>query len=143
MKLKNKFIIIYFIIFSSISHASENFFHEAKKLFEDKKIEKSKFLFQRNLVFNPKHAESYLYLAKIYEIEKNEKEKEKNLNSTLLIQPDNEEAMYMMIDIELNRSNFSEVKKLKYDFEKICSSLCEKIVSIEERLNNFENSNES
>tara|TARA_B100001027_G_C16150141_1_gene277729 strand:- start:102 stop:533 length:432 start_codon:yes stop_codon:yes gene_type:complete len=143
MKLKNKFIIIYFIIFSSISHASENFFHEAKKLFEDKKIENSKFLFQRNLVFNPKHAESYLYLAKIYEIEKNEKEKEKNLNSTLLIQPDNEEAMYMMIDIELNRSNFSEVKKLKYDFEKICSSLCEKIVSIEERLNNFENSNES
>ena len=143
MKLKNKFIIIYFIIFSSISHASENFFHEAKKLFEDKKIEKSKFLFQRNLVFNPKHAESYLYLAKIYEIEKNEKEKEKNLNSTLLIQPDNEEAMYMMIDIELNRSNFSEVKKLKYNIEKICSSLCEKIVSIEERLNNFENSNES
>ena len=143
MKLKNKFIIIYFIIFSSISHASENFFHEAKKLFEDKKIENSKFLFQRNLVFNPKHAESYLYLAKIYEIEKNEKEKEKNLNSTLLIQPDNEEAMYMMIDIELNRSNFSEVEKLKYDFEKICSSLCEKIVSIEERLNNFENSNES
>ena len=143
MKLKNKFITIYFIIFSSISHASENFFHEAKKLFEDKKIENSKFLFQRNLVFNPKHAESYLYLAKIYEIEKNEKEKEKNLNSTLLIQPDNEEAMYMMIDIELNRSNFSEVKKLKYDFEKICSSLCEKIVSIEERLNNFENSNES
>ena len=64
-------------------------------------------------------------------------------NSTLLIQPDNEEAMYMMIDIELNRSNFSEVEKLKYDFEKICSSLCEKIVSIEERLNNFENSNES
>ena len=143
MKLKNKFLAIYFIIFSSISHASENFFHEAKKLFEDKKIENSKFLFQRNLVFNPKHAESYLYLAKIYEIEKNEKEKEKNLNSTLLIQPDNEEAMYMMIDIELNRSNFSEVEKLKYDFEKICSSLCEKIVSIEERLNNFENSNES
>ena len=143
MKLKNKFLVIYFIIFSNISHASEDFFHKAKKLFEDKKIENSKFLFQRNLVFNPKHAESYLYLAKIYEIEKNEKEKEKNLNSTLLIQPDNEEAMYMMIDIELNRSNFSEVEKLKYDFEKICSSLCEKIVSIEERLNNFENSNES
>ena len=73
MKLKNKFLVIYFIIFSNISHASENFFHEAKKLFEDKKIENSKFLFQRNLVFNPKHAESYLYLAKIYEIEKNEK----------------------------------------------------------------------
>ena len=143
MKLKNKFIIIYFIIFSSISHASENFFHEAKKLFEDKKIEKSKFLFQRNLVFNPKHAESYLYLAKIYEIEKNEKEKEKNLNSTLLIQPDNEEAMYMIIDIELKRSNFSKVKELQADFEKICTSLCEKITSINERLKNFDTSNES
>ena len=72
-----------------------------------------------------------------------EKEKEKNLNSTLLLEPDNEEAMYMIIDIELKRSNFSKVKELQADFEKICTSLCEKITSINERLKNFDTSNES
>ena len=35
-------------------------------LFEKKKIQKAKFLFQRNLIFNPKDSKSYLYLAKIY-----------------------------------------------------------------------------
>ena len=66
-----------------------------------------------------------------------------NLNSTLLLEPDNEEAMYMIIDIELKRSNFSKVKELQADFEKICSILCEKITSINERLKNFDTSNES
>ena len=51
--------------------------------------------------------------------------------------------MYMIIDIELKRSNFSKVKELQSDFEKICTSLCEKISSIKERLKNFDTSNES
>ena len=51
--------------------------------------------------------------------------------------------MYMIIDIELKRSNFSKVKELRANFEKICTSLCEKITSINERLKNFDTSNES
>ena len=66
-----------------------------------------------------------------------------NLNSTLLIEPSNEEAMYMKMDIELTKSNFSKVKELKSDFEKICDKLCDKITSIQERLKNFDSSNES
>ena len=64
----------------------------------------------------PKHAKSYLYLAKIYNSEENEKEEIKNLKTTLLLEPNNEEAMYMLIDIELKKSNFSEVKKLTKNF---------------------------
>ena len=143
MKLKNKFFVIFFLLIFTNTIASENFFDNAKNLYEKKEYEKSKFLFQRNLVFNPKDSKSYLYLAKIYEIEENEKETEKNLNSTLLLEPDNEEAMYMIIDIELKRSNFSKVIELQSDFEKICTSLCEKIASIKERLKNFDTSNES
>jgi len=143
MKLKNKFFVIFFLLIFTSTFASENFFDSAINLFEKKKYEKSKFLFQRNLVFNPKDAKSYLYLAKIYEIEDNEKEMEKNLNTTLLLEPDNEEAMYMIIDIELKKSNFSKVMELQSDFEKICTSLCEKIASIKERLKNFDTSNES
>ena len=130
------------ILGTNISNA-ENFFIEAKNLFEEGKIEESKFLFQRNIVFNPKDSQSYLYLAKIYLTEENEKELEKNLNTTLLLKPDNEEAMYMLIDIRLEKSDFDQVKELKNKFVKICNKLCSKIDSIEERLKNMDTKNES
>ena len=83
-----KFILMFsFIsIFFINNHAiSESFFDEAKQKFDQKKYDDSKFLFQRNIVYNPKNAESYLYLAKIYKSEENEKEELKNLNTTLLL----------------------------------------------------------
>ena len=135
-------IFLFFFNFSSVS-SKENFFVEAKNLFNKKKYEESKFLFQRNIVFNPKHAESYLYLAKIFEIEENESEELKNVNTTLLLDPKNEEALYMLIDIKLERSNFTEVKELQKRFEIACNSLCEKNDSIEKRLKNFDTNNES
>ena len=125
------------------SYSKENFFVEAKKLFDEKKYEESKFLFQRDIVFNPKKADSYLYLAKIFKIEENIKEEEKNLNTTLLLDPKNEEAIYLLMDIEIERSNFAKVKKLKDDFELICSNLCTKLSSIDEKLKNFDIQDES
>jgi len=119
-------------------NAKENLFVEAKKKYDNKKLDEAKFLFQRNIVFNPKDAKSYLYLAKIYNSEKNEKEEIKNLKTTLLLEPDNEEALYMLIDIELKKSNFSEVKKLTENFKIICSTLCEKTNKINKRLKNIE-----
>ena len=73
-------------------------------------------MFQRDIVFNPKKADSYLYLAKIFKIEENIIKEEKNLNTTLLLDPKNEEALYMLIDIKLKRSNFTEVKELQKRF---------------------------
>ena len=143
MKLKNKILIVLFFFNISSSLAGENLFENAKKNFERNNFEEAKFLFQRNLVFEPKDSKSYLYLAKIFKIEENESESEKNIKSALLLDSKNEEAMYMMMDIELNRSNFSRVKELKSDFEKICNSLCDKLTSIQERLENFDTSNES
>ena len=138
-----KFVLLIFIIITTQAISKENFFNEAKILFDNGKIEESKFLFQRNIVFNPKHAGSYLYLAKIFQIEDNNKELEKNLDTALLLEPNNEEAMYMLIDIELTKSNFSKVKKLNEKFKLICSSLCPKISSINERLKNFQEKEES
>jgi tetratricopeptide (TPR) repeat protein len=119
-------------------NAKENLFVQAKSKYDNKKLEDSKFLFQRNIVFNPKDAKSYLYLAKIYNFEKNEKEEIKNLKTALLLEPDNEEAFYMLIDIELKKSNFLEVKKLTENFKIICSTLCEKTETINKRLKNIE-----
>ena len=136
-------VLLFYLFFSIESIAKENFYAEAKNKFDKKKLEDSKFLFQRNIVFNPKDAKSYLYLAKIYNFEENETEELKNLKTTLLLDPENEEAMYMLIDIELEKSNFSEVKDLTKKFEIICSTLCNKTKSINERLENIEAKNES
>ena len=138
--MKNIFIYILILILSYFAEVSakDNFFEEAKNLFERKKYEKSKFLFQRSIVFNPKHANSYLYLAKIFNIQENENEELKNINTTLLLDPNNEEALYMLIDIKLKRSNFSEVKELQKRFNLACSTLCDKKQSISERLDNID-----
>ena len=142
-KLKLILGIILFFNFFNLAIAKENFFNDAKDKFDAKKLEESKFLFQRNIVFNPKNAPSYLYLAKIYKSEENEKEEEKNLKTALLLQPDNEEAMYMLINIELKKSNYSEVKSLIKDFTIICLELCEKTKTINKNLKNIEPKNES
>ena len=117
---------------------AKNLFEQAKKKFEKKDYEKSKFLFQRNIVYNPKNAESYLYLAKIFKIEEDKRQEEKNIKTTLLLDPKNEEAMFLLIDMELERSNFSKADELSKDFKKICVDMCEKIASIESRLKDFE-----
>ena len=130
MKLKKmksiKFLYIIFIsiiLFANSSNA-QNFFDEAKKKYEEKNYEESKFLFQRNIVFNPKDAKSYLYLAKIFENEENEGEQIKNINTTLLLEPNNEEAMFILIKYELKKSNYNRVKELKDSFSMICTNLC-------------------
>ena len=136
-------ILLLCIFISTEVNAKENFFDEAKNKYDEKELEDSKFLFQRNIVFNPKHAKSYLYLAKIYNSEENEKEEIKYLKTTLLLEPESEEALYMLIDIELKNSNFSEVKKLTKNFIIICSTFCDKTKSINERLKNIEAKDES
>tara|TARA_B100000965_G_scaffold75651_1_gene59917 strand:- start:759 stop:1172 length:414 start_codon:yes stop_codon:yes gene_type:complete len=137
--MKTVLTILLFFGLSISSFAEKyNFFDEAKMLFEEEKYEESKFLFQRNIVYNPKNAESYLYLAKIFNLEENKSEQEKYINSTLLLEPKNEEAMYLLIDIELKRSNFSKVDELKKNFKKICLTLCEKLALINSRLKELE-----
>ena len=138
MKIIIKFLIILICFYSLPVYSKENFFSEAKKLYEAKEYDDSKFLFQRNIVFNPKDAKSYLYLAKIFKIEENNQELEKYLETALLLESSNEEAMYMLIEIELEKSNFSKVKSLTNDFKVICSSFCDKLIIIEEKLKNFE-----
>ena len=137
MKIVISIIVFFGLCFSSFAEKN-NYFDEAKMLFEEEKYEESKFLFQRNIVYNPKNAESYLYLAKIFNLEENKSEQEKYINSTLLLEPKNEEAMYLLIDIELKRSNFSKVDELKKNFKKICLTLCEKLALINSRLKELE-----
>ena len=137
--MKYLILIFTFISFSLFAKANENnFFNEAKDLFDKEKYEDSKFLFHRNIVYNPKDTASYLYLAKIFKIEEDKRQEEKNIKTTLLLDPKNEEAMFLLIDMELERSNFSKADELSKDFKKICVEMCGEISSIESRLKDFE-----
>ena len=140
-----KLITIFFVIMNlpNLLLAESSYFEEAKIKFDEKKYEESKFLFQRSIVFNPKDSDSYLYLAKIYNSENNKKEEEKNINTVLLLDPKNEEANYLLMEIELKKSNYSKVKELAENFSKICNTLCDKKNLILESLKNLEPKNES
>jgi|TARA_B110000967_G_C18426596_1_gene336470 hypothetical protein len=142
-KFKLTLIIFLFIIFTNLSFAENNFYEEGKRKYIEKKYEESKFLFQRSIVFSPKDSNSYLYLAKIYNFEKNDKEEEKNINTVLLLEPKNEEAMYMLMKIELKKSNYAKVRELVENFSKICKNLCKKKNLVIESLVNLEPKNES
>ena len=137
--MRHFILILTFTLICITSKAHDhNFFNEAKNLFDKEQYEDSKFLFHRNIVYNPKDSESYLYLAKIFKIEDDKKQEEKNIRTALLLDPKNEEAMYLLIDIELERSNFSKAEELSKDFKKICVKMCQKLASIESRIKDFE-----
>ena len=122
----------------SIAIADENLFNKGLKLFKDKKYEDARFMFERSIVFNPKDTNSYLYLAKIYNIQEDQDKEEKNLEATLLIEPNNEEAILMSMKIALERSNYSKVKDLSNTFSKVCKKLCNKNKEILDTLANIE-----
>ena len=140
MNIKIKFIILFYLIVNifNISMSNENFFNKGLELFKDKKYEDARFMFERSIVFNPKDSNSYLYLAKIYNIEEDQNKEEKNLEATLLIEPNNEEAILMTMKIALEKSNYSKVKDLSKTFSKVCKKLCDENKDILETLANIE-----
>ena len=140
---KITFFFLLIINFSNIAFGNENFFNEGLKLYNEKKYEEARFMFERSIVFNPKDSNSYLYLAKIYNHEENKQKEEKNLEATLLIEPSNEEAILMTMKIGLEKSNYSKVKELSKNFVKVCKKLCNENKDILETLDNIEPKNES
>ena len=139
LKLIGLILLIAYV--NNTSFSKENFFNEALELFKKEKYEDARFLFERNIVFNPKDANSYLYLAKIYNHEENQRKEKYNLETTLLIEPDNEEALLMLMKIALEKSNYEKVKGLSDKFVKVCKNLCEENVEIQESLKNIEPEN--
>ena len=140
-KIFKLIILIYFTLISNLAFSKENFFDEALKMYQSKKYEDARFMLERNIVFNPKDAKSYLYLAKIYNHEENQKKEEYNLETTLLIEPDNEEAILMLMKIALKKSNYSKVKDLSQTFIKVCDKLCDENNEIQKSLKNIEPEN--
>ena len=143
MKIKFKFSLLFYLLINvfNVSFSNENFFSQGLELYKDKKYEDARFMFERSIVFNPKDSNSYLYLAKIYNAEEDQKKEEKNLEAALLIEPGNEEAILMSMKIALKKSNYSKVKDLSKTFIKVCKKLCKENEGILETLANIEPKN--
>ena len=144
IKIFKLITFIYFCFFyTNFALSEENFFNDALKMYQDKKYDDARFMLERNIVFNPKDAKSYLYLAKIYNHEENQRKEEYNLDTALLIEPNNEEVILMLMKIALKKSNYSKVKDLSQTFVKVCEKLCNENDEIQKSLKNIEPENES
>ena len=140
-----KISVIFYLLINilNFSLSNENFFNKGLELYNKKKFEDARFMFERSIVFNPKDSNSYLYLAKIYNQKEDIDNEEKNLDATLLIEPENEEAILMLMKIGVEKSNYSKVKDLSKIFKEVCKNLCKENNKILETLENIEPKNES
>jgi tetratricopeptide (TPR) repeat protein len=125
---------IYLLLISGGIAVQTNYFEKGIKLYQNKNFDESKIYFERDLVFNPKNEKSYLYLAKIFNENDNDEELEVNLNNVLLINPQNDEAIYMLTLLKIKQSDYNRTKELIDQFILICKSFCLKKNEIQEKL---------
>jgi len=137
-----KKIFIYFTIAFTYLFSIEagltnqsDFYNDGVKLFKIEQYEKSKIFFEKDIVFNPKNSASYLYLAKIFNKKGNDLEQEINLNNALIINPNNDEAIFMLTMLKIGQSDYKKAKELFDKFKKVCNLFCSKNKEIEEKFN--------
>ena len=137
-------ILLINVFFITLANSAKNeFFKEGKILFDKKEFKKSKFFFEKDIVYNPKSENSYLYLAKIFSENGNEDEQEINLNNVLLLNPQNDEAIYMLIILKIKQSDYNKSKELIEKFNLVCKSFCSKKNEINNKFNKLIPENEN
>jgi len=128
-----KIFFVYLFLISGGTAKESNYFKKGIELFQKKEFDKSKILFERDIVFYPKSEKSYLYLAKIFNNYDNDFEQEIKLNSVLLLNPQNDEAIYMLVLLKIKQSDYNHAKKLLDEFVLVCKSFCSKKKEIQEK----------
>ncbi len=101
-----KVLFVYFMLVTAVLAKESDYFKKGKELFQNNELDKSKIFFERDIVFNPKSEKSYLYLAKIFKNNENDLEEEINLNSVLLLNPKNDEAIYMLALLKIKQTDY-------------------------------------
>ena len=127
--LMNKIFLAFLICFFStnlLSKENNDYFKRGQENFDKKNIEKAKLNFEKDIVRNRKNIKSYLYLAKIHKEKENSQEFEKNLKTVLILDPKNEEALYLLIKKKIKDADYDFASKKYEIFSKYCSKLCSK-----------------
>ena len=122
--------IIFYIFLLEILNANTSFYEEGVNLYKDKKFSEAKFKFEQDIVFNPKSEKSYLYLSKIFkELDKKDLQ-EQNLNTVILLNPENEEAIYILAKLKLESSDYKTSLELNEKLISICNKFCNKSIKL-------------
>jgi len=123
--MMKKFLFIFVLFFSSsILFAKSEYIKEGIDLYNKNKFEDAKFKFEQDIVFNPKSELSYLYLSKIFNKQDKKSLQEKNLNTVILLNPKNEEAIYNLAKLKLTSSDYKKSRELNNKLKSICSNFC-------------------
>ncbi len=134
-----KFYRIFFLLFvlSSPLCANTQYFEQGLNLFKNKKFDAAKFKFEQDIIFNPKSEMSYLYLSKIFKNFNNKKLEEQNLNTVILLNPKNEEAIYNLAKLKLDSSDYKKSKELNERLIILCKKFCEKSKTLKKEIENL------
>ena len=130
-------LAIIFLFLPNKLMANNIYFDEGLKLFNSEKFEEAKFKFEQNIVYNPKSEMSYLYLSKIFKNLKNKNLQEKNLNTVILLNPKNEEAIYNLAKLKLETSDYQKSKELNDRLKNICDKLCNQSKKLKVEIENL------
>ena len=122
-KILYTFILLFL---SNILFAKSEYIKEGIDLYNKNKFEDAKFKFEQDLVYNPKSELSYLYLSKIFKKQNKRNLEEKNLNTVMLLNPKNEEAIYNLARLKLTSSDYAKSKELNIKLKSICRRFCVK-----------------
>jgi Tfp pilus assembly protein PilF len=104
--------------------AKPEYLQEGIDLFNKKKFEDARFKFEKDIVFNPKSERSYLYLSKIFNKQDKKNLEEQNLNTVILLNPKNEEALYNLAKLKLTSSDYAKSLELNKKLKSICKKFC-------------------
>jgi len=129
-------IISFLVLTSNTVFAGTNYFNEGLVFYEKKEFDKAKFKFEQHIVFNPKNEKAYLYLSKIFHAQEKKELEEKNLNTVLLLNPKNEEAIYNLAQLRLKESDFGRSKELIDKLLIFCKNYCEKSQKLKIQIEN-------
>ncbi len=132
-----KIFLIILFFYPNILVANTEYFEEGLSLFKNKKFNEAKFKFEQDIVFNPKSEMSYLYLSKIFRNFDDKNLEEQNLNTVILINPKNEEAIYNLAKLKLDSSDFKKSAELNDRLMVLCNNFCEKSKKLKKEIENL------
>ena len=130
-------IIIFLVFFSNSLMAKTEYFNEGLTLFKNNKLNEAKFKFEQDIVFNPKNEKSYLYLSKVFKILEKRNLEEQNLNTVILLNPKNEEAIYNLAKLKLATSDYKKSKELNNILNSLCVEFCSQSQKLEIDIENL------
>ena len=123
--IKKTFIFFLILLFTpNMLIAKSKYYQDGIVLFNKLKFDEARFKFEQDIVYNPKNELSYLYLSKIFNKKKNIDLQEQNLNTVILLNPKNEEAVYNLAKLKLSSSDYKKSKDLNKKLKSICINYC-------------------